>query len=390
MTDKTVRERLPVGNPRNKVEFLADELQQGVDRLSALEKSLGGEPVVNLIHNGDFLAPTIYPAFNTTAIFAPKANAFDSSAFNEAASNAAMFPAGWGGEAVGYDNNYSSSFGVRVDHRGANVFNRDYVTVGEPEGVKAAMVFHGFAYQAVALAHFTPQRKTTIDMKYGVRNEYVTVAASVRLGSICKWGLVELNPSTGDIEDVVFCESFNGYEANHFTLRKDGLLLNNNKSYALAFYDIQQDYGNGADGLVIGWAAAFFNDEQNPELLPTVWPSSHHDEFHVLDTVSQTELQAGYATNTDRFTGITDNRPNHATLRVCWLDTWDNTYKGTTNAVSEIIDGNQTTMTMADASGSLTYALCAKLTSYPQKVGFFNPDGTSAFDTLVDYQSPYA
>ncbi|MGF1702527.1 hypothetical protein L4D09_19720 [Photobacterium makurazakiensis] len=390
MTDKTLRERLPIGSARNKIEYLADELQLGADKLAALEKLLSGEPVVNLIHNGDFVAPAVHPAFNTTATFTPKETVFDKTAFSEAASSAAMFPTGWGGEVIGYDNIYQSSFGVRVDYRGANITNRDYVTIGEPEGVKAAMVFHGLAYKAVALAPFSPQRKTTIDMKYGSRNEYVTVTASVRLGSNCKWGLLELNPSTGEIEDVVFCESFSGYQSNHSILRKDGLILDENKSYALAFYDVQQQWGNGADGLVIGWAAAFFNDEQNPELSPTVWPTGNNDEFHILKTMDHTDIANGVTIDTHRFTGSTNKPTNHAVLRICGLHSSDNNYNGEKSIVTEAQIGNEVTITMADASSLLEYAICAKLTPYPQRVGFFNADGSSAFDTLVEYQSPYA
>ncbi|KHT64570.1 hypothetical protein RJ45_05720 [Photobacterium gaetbulicola] len=52
MTGKTLRERLPVGNPRNKVEFLADEFEKTANDLYAL---LGaGNAAVNLLANPQF------------------------------------------------------------------------------------------------------------------------------------------------------------------------------------------------------------------------------------------------------------------------------------------------------------------------------------------------
>ncbi|AJR08672.1 hypothetical protein C9J03_11965 [Photobacterium gaetbulicola] len=385
MTGKTLRELLPSGSARNKIEFLADELQHGLELLSGL-----GSSVVNLIHNGDFQASSYMSAFNSHHAFAPKEGAFSTNAFCEQASNGTMMPAGWGGEAIGVDNEFRSSFGVWVDHSSANVLNRDYVMVGLPKHVKSAMVFQGLAYKAVAFAPFTAQRRIVLDPEHGGRPEFVTVTASVRFGTVCKWGVVELNPSTGDIEEVIFCEPFAGSQANHVVLRKDGLTLKANKLYALAFYDIQSEYGNGADGLVIGWAAAFFNDERDPNLFPNVWPRGDAGEFQILSKPTYAELQTGYNVDSQRFTGMTDKRINHATLRVCALDTWDNSYHGQISEVTEAQNGDNVTITMASASSSNSYALCAKLTPYPQRIGFFKADGSSAFDTVVDYQSPYA
>ncbi|OAN11579.1 hypothetical protein A3K86_21915 [Photobacterium jeanii] len=53
MTAKTLRERLPIGDPRNKVEFLADELEKNTDEFRKLLARLGG--VRSWVNNGAFL-----------------------------------------------------------------------------------------------------------------------------------------------------------------------------------------------------------------------------------------------------------------------------------------------------------------------------------------------
>lgn len=374
----TLKDRLPAGSARNKIEFLADEIEAGL----ALLKSLGS-PVVNLIQNGDFLSPSgsVYPAFYSTTTHAPKAENLDMDAYSEAASPVMMMPSGWGGEAIGYSNGFRSQLGAKVLHMGANVTNRDTATEGLPRGVKAAMSFSGIAYKAVALAPFMAQRAGVIDPKHGARSPFVSVAASVRLGSSCKWGLLELNPSTGEIEKVVFSEAFEGGSGNHTILRKDGLYLEPNKLYALALYDSQSEFGNGGEGLAVGWAAAFFNDKKDPGVLPTVWPNEINNEFHVLKAgLSKADVVNGAAVNIGHLTGQTCDRKKHITLRLCSVDINDNLV-GETVEVTETRAGDTVTVAAPGVwDESKQYAICAKVSQYPQRIGFFKPDGTSALD----------
>lgn len=59
MTEKTLSQRLPVGDPRNKVEFLADEFEKvAADlyaRLNASQGQAPKKPLVSAVSNGDFV-----------------------------------------------------------------------------------------------------------------------------------------------------------------------------------------------------------------------------------------------------------------------------------------------------------------------------------------------
>ncbi|MGR2767356.1 hypothetical protein ACUYOF_07455 [Photobacterium ganghwense] len=383
MTGKTLRELLPAGSPRNKIEFLADELQHGLELLNALS----GETVVNFITNGDFTATPAISAgvFYSAAAPQPKMLAdLQLDAFLESSSPAAFAPLSWGCEAVGYEgNNYPATFGVQVDWSGANVTNRDHLTVGRPLGVKAAATMKGMAYRAALFAPFYPSVK-----RFGFEFPTFTVAASIRAGSQVKWGLVELNPGSGNIKQVLFCEDAVSDEPNHHILRKDGLKLDANKQYALVISNVQPDMGYGGQGVSVGWACAFQNEAQSPTLLPNVWPQEQNNEFRVIKRLTHAEVVAGVSIDTSPYAGLTSARNKHLVFRLARVNEFGEIFSDGQQC-EEIRNGDIVTISVPGAmNNGADYAICACITPYPQHIGFFKPDGTTAFDTLQEYVIP--
>lgn len=106
MTGKTLRELLPAGSPRNKIEFLADELQHGLELLGQLGKAR----MTNYVKNPAFLDSASNKAQETkfTGVYLP------GSRVGSPNQNAGTFADGWHFEQSGtpLDQAIIAAFGV--------------------------------------------------------------------------------------------------------------------------------------------------------------------------------------------------------------------------------------------------------------------------------------
>ncbi|MGR5064671.1 hypothetical protein [Photobacterium sp. DNB22_13_2] len=298
MTDKTLRESLPVGSPRNKVEFLADAMEAAQIELMALIKdALNNQngnsetiPTGNLLVNSDFTQSANWLAGqgDTWIGNMSRFTNTDPESCVLSEGTAMPMPFGWCAEVNIHTGQSSASCGGKVMTAGGEVADYNF-----NERANCAFLLNGYSCDAIMYQPFDMPCISSIGMEIPQKKAMVSVYyRGFAKGKTARFGILELDDDYHYVRIVA--EKLVEEESNESRLIKQfihGVELQAGKKYA---YFIEVEKLNGL-GNSVNETGVFINPEKT-DRVPALNPNrSLVHQYGQLATFPKADLNTGKA-----------------------------------------------------------------------------------------------